>query len=400
MSARCPLYLEFCAGSFAVGLRLLGISRPPIAFMGAKTQWAGRILAEMGLQPGQGADQVLLVDAGPWGAVWPVLLSQGREVAAVLRSWRHEDPRKLWDRLAESVPESVDALGTPETAAQWLWLQGRSCNNVPVWPAPAGWLMTEKRTGRGRKAAQRGKHPDHRGMRDPGTVAGRVEAVAEVCGRAAVQGGRPGMSLQLPGTIAARVEAVSRLVCMDHATGRIQQAGQTCQAGIRPGTVAERLEGMACWLMGRPKGRVQVAAQKGTGAGEDVGLLHPEVIAERVAALPQNSSRILVLRADAAELEPGTLPTGTRVFIDPPYRGRTGYGWDLPRERLLEVAQRFHAAGAVVCVSEGETLDELVGCGWRGVEIDAGREFLTVNRPPACRFEAPLHQAMLAEVVA
>lgn len=105
----CPvtrprLWYEPFAGSGAVALALLGGSRcrPPITYMGAKRALAGQILAAMGLRPRQGADAVLLVDAGPWGWAWKGLMDPATrvEVAAVLRSWRGEDPVELWRGLA------------------------------------------------------------------------------------------------------------------------------------------------------------------------------------------------------------------------------------------------------------------------------------------------------------
>ena len=100
----------------------------------------------------------------------------------------------------------------------------------------------------------------------------------------------------------------------------------------------------------------------------------------------------VVASADVATVEPGTLPEGAVCYMDPPYSGTTGYQAKLPREKVLEVAQRWADAGATVCVSEAEPLPLP---GWHHVEITEcrvgqrrtfskqKREWLTLNRAPA-----------------
>ena len=100
----------------------------------------------------------------------------------------------------------------------------------------------------------------------------------------------------------------------------------------------------------------------------------------------------IVSNADVSTVEPGTLPEGTVCCMDPPYANTTGYQAKLPREKVLEVAQRWADAGATVCVSEAEPLPLP---GWHHVEITEcrvgqkrtfskqKREWLTLNRAPA-----------------
>ena len=102
---------------------------------------------------------------------------------------------------------------------------------------------------------------------------------------------------------------------------------------------------------------------------------------------------VAVLQADVFDIQPpDPLPDPTFVYIDPPYEGVTGYTHNLPRDRVIDVAQRWAAAGAIVCVSEDEPL--LIP-GWHHVDISEcytgmGRtfsrsrsEWLTINREPA-----------------
>ena len=53
----CPLFVELCAGTAAVSLRLHGgpHARPPVSRMGAKTGYAHAILHALGLRQGQGS---------------------------------------------------------------------------------------------------------------------------------------------------------------------------------------------------------------------------------------------------------------------------------------------------------------------------------------------------------
>jgi len=503
MSERCPLYIELCAGSAAVALRLLGISRPPIAFMGAKTQMASTILRAMGLRPGQGADAVVLADAGPWGHAWSALLDPAiaHQVAQVLRGWAGENPRALWDRLARTAPADPE-LWAPQEVATWLWVQGRSCSATPVWLDGGGWAMAEKRTNRGKTVVQRGEHPDHRGLGNPSTVANRIEAIRwQMCRGGsstrsvpAVQRNEAGLCD--PRTVAERIESIaSWLVLQAHAPsgipvvpdghewrmGRLPtvtdgaiatQKLQRSDAPPRISDVARRVDWLATWLtlqahspnsvpvlsergewkMGgdpyptspptkklqrgsKPPQLVDVARRVESvaawlfrcgnswrGAGEhwrsserqtEPGRcqITQATLAERVEALAGAGAgpftMAAVLRCDVAQLHPpADLPPGTRVYIDPPYHGCTGYGFDLPRPQVLDLGREWSDAGAMVAISEAEPLPIP---GWHHVEItpvrrwasrkgkrkDLRREFLTMNRPPACMIEQRPEQLQL-----
>jgi len=98
---------------------------------------------------------------------------------------------------------------------------------------------------------------------------------------------------------------------------------------------------------------------------------------------------------DARAVDPPQLPAGTVCYMDPPYLGTTGYRHDLGRGAVLELARKWEAAGAVVCISEAEPIGALVHEGWHAVEITGERvgqkrtfskqqrEWLTMSRPPA-----------------
>jgi hypothetical protein len=92
---------------------------------------------------------------------------------------------------------------------------------------------------------------------------------------------------------------------------------------------------------------------------------------------------------------PDPLPEGTLVYIDPPYVGTTPYAHDdLGRPQVVQLAQRWAAAGARVMISEAEPIEALVAAGWHAVEITAmrvgqrrtfskqQREWVTCSFPP------------------
>ena len=95
------------------------------------------------------------------------------------------------------------------------------------------------------------------------------------------------------------------------------------------------------------------------------------------------------IRADIRDAVP--IP-GAFLYLDPPYADTTGYDHDLPRADVLEVAHRWHAAGATVAISEAVPLPLP---GWHHVRIDGERrgaartfsaqqaEWLTLSHPPA-----------------
>lgn len=129
-----------------------------------------------------------------------------------------------------------------------------------------------------------------------------------------------------------------------------------------------------------------------SGPGRQSGTTHWQTlpgVGGRVEDLPTIPGEI----TDGA-VEPPLLPPNTVVYIDPPYVNTTGYKHDLGRDRVVELALAWHAAGATVCISEQEAIPELVAQGWRSVDITGKRqgqkrtfskqksEYLTVSPTP------------------
>ena len=125
-----PLFVELCAGTAALSLRLhRDGARPPVSRMGAKTGYADVILRVLGLIPGQRADRYLWCEPDPGVRLLlhayrsPPL---ARAAAAIIRSWAAEDPRALWEKLrAEGPPRLPDGEVDAGEVARWAFVQGR-----------------------------------------------------------------------------------------------------------------------------------------------------------------------------------------------------------------------------------------------------------------------------------
>jgi len=120
---RCPLFVELCAGTAALSLRLHHPrARPPVSRMGAKTGYADVILRCMGLRPGQGsADGTRYLWCEPDKGV-RLLLHAYRDralalaAAEVIRGWADEEPRALWERLRAEGPAVCPPVDAREVA--------------------------------------------------------------------------------------------------------------------------------------------------------------------------------------------------------------------------------------------------------------------------------------------
>ena len=336
--ARPRLFVELCAGSAAVTLRLLGgrRSRPPVSYQGSKNGLASTILHVLGLRSGQGADAVLLNDPGPWSKVWRVLVDPAgaRRVAEIIRGWVGEDPRALWERLrAEPVPEDEG-----EAAARWAYINGQSVQKGGE--GGASWFT----------------RPNGDGQKDVASFARDTDRLSRLAFP--------------PGTLVLGEDA----------------------AGIEPRDVAR-------WLAVQGLRYKDTGGFKATAGGgwpdRPPDIDAPARAVDGLAAWPP----ALVSNLDAADIDPRPpLPPGTVCYIDPPYFGDgsrkiTGYAHEFHRASVVEVAERWKAAGARVAVSECVAVPELVAAGWYAVEITGERrgqkrtfgatpEFLTLSEPP------------------
>jgi hypothetical protein len=187
----CPLFVELCAGTAALSLRLhRRHARPPVSRMGAKTGYADAILRVLGLRPGQGAAHYLWCEPDPGVRL---LLEAYRdpglaqEAAAIIRGWVDEEPRALWERLrAEGPPRGVDA---GEVARSYLL---------------GAWSFRQSEPDSGFVASENHSKPGRPGGRQSApTLAGQVDALLALSATITpdARGIEPGPDLP-PGAIA------------------------------------------------------------------------------------------------------------------------------------------------------------------------------------------------------
>jgi hypothetical protein len=340
MTDRVPIFVELCAGTAALSLRLEHPrARPPVSRMGAKTGYADVILRCMGLRPGQGAESYLWCE--PDAGVRLLLHAyRDRELATaaadIIRGWADEDPRALWERLRAEGPAVCPPVDAREVArAEVLGV----------------WSFRQSQPESGFVASEAHDRPGCPGGRP--STATMAESLAN--------------APTLPATIADDARAVD------------------------PREVARyALLGWQSYRQGFPESGFRATAG---GAWPD----RPpegETVAARLEALPGQQAAIA---DDARAIDPPQLPPGVVVYIDPPYLDTTGYAHAFPRSQWLPVVRRWQEAGALVVVSEAEPIPELMADGWHAVRIDGERkgqkrtfskqqaEYLTMSEPPRWR---------------
>ena len=161
-----PLFAELCAGTAALSLRLHGgkNARPPVSRMGNKQGYASAILRCLGLRSGSGAARYLLCEPDDGCRLLLTSYTDAdlrNKAAEIIRGWKDEEPRALWDRLRAEGPVKAPPVD-PRELARWCWVQKRtlrsSCfkkplvgglrhtggdfNYQPVDPAPAIEILT------------------------------------------------------------------------------------------------------------------------------------------------------------------------------------------------------------------------------------------------------------------
>ena len=335
---RCPLFVELCAGTAAVSLRLAHPrGRPPVSRMGAKTGYADVILRCLGLRPGGGADRYLWCE--PDAGVRLLLHAMtSREIAtkaaAIIASWKDEDPKALWLRLRAEGPAVCPPVDAREVAR---FLYGSAASYDPSRPW-SGFLHPEKG---GRYGAARVDVARKTG--DLPTLPATITADArDIDPREVAR--------------AARLLTANRLINLDPQTWQNTGEGGTTHGGAEFCTDAA-------------------------------------VLADALGAAVEVAGAAVV--DDARAVDPPQLPPGVVVYIDPPYLNTTGYSHSLPRGTWLPIVRRWAEAGALVCVNEAEPIPDLMAEGWHAVEITGERvgqkrtfskqqrEWLTMSRPPA-----------------
>lgn len=373
-----PLWSEPFAGAAAVALQVIGGRRcePPVSWMGGKRRLAPVILQRLGLAPGCGARRVLLNDAGPWGWVWPAILDPetSAAVCSVLRGWADRDIRELWFELRDEGPR----LDPAEAVAQWLVLQARSANGAPVFWSDA----------RGDVDLLKGRHQSNGNHPRAGQAGALLQGSCE--GRRPQPAGQRDPQQSDPRLMASDGRGVERPAGMK---GERNGNKGGCGGLVRIETLAERVEALArataSWLVlqanaanGVPWDQTRSPKVNGRPCG---GMVSVDRLAARVERLPRPRGVIEVRHGRAEDIPvPERYEPGSVWYLDPPYRGCTGYGWDVERVALLGMADRRARAGAIVAISEAVPLDAELGPGWVAHDLtrwgNGKPEWLTVYK--------------------
>jgi hypothetical protein len=376
-----PLFVEGCAGLGAVSLQLQHgrHCKPPVSRMGSKSGYGLALLRVMGLRPGQGAEQYLWCepDAGCRALLTaytdPALM---REAAEIIRGWKDEDPRALWERLrAEGPIRGFDAreVGRQVLVGAWSF---RACQPDSGFRDPYGGLSGSA------KASGAGS--------DGLTMGGMVSALSDIAAASELA-----RYLQ--------VTASNRLITLDPSTMKNTGQGGTTFGGDEFATSAEKVSEaareVARWVgVGHLSYRSmepESGFNPGMASDSSSPCWRPTLDAVGAGLLSLGLPATIV--PDARDIHPPPLPPGCVVYFDPPYIGTTGYGNDLTRAEVCEMAERWASAGAAVYISEAEPIADLDG--WHSVEITSTRvgqkrtfstergrtEWLTCNREPAWR---------------
>ena len=343
---RPPLFAELCAGLASMSLMLQHgrHCKPPVSRMGNKHGYALAILRVMGLRPGQRAEQYLWCEPDPGCRALltaytdPALM---REAAEIIRGWKDEDPRALWERLRAEGPireiGNADEVARVKVLWSWCYRKGEPDSGLDG-------------------SALRG---------NPGT---------------------PTSNAWKPRT--AEAEAAM----MDDAWARLtpSDAAREVARHVLGGVWSYRQSEPDSGFVGPGQRRQDTTATATATATARVA---------RAGGLPAT------IVPDAREIHPPPLPPGVVVYADFPYLGDgtqkiTGYGHDLTLDDQCEIVRRWDAAGAAVYVSE--CVDRRADFGgnfkWavditntrigqrRTFSTEVGRqEWVTCNRPPAWR---------------
>ena len=139
-----PLFVELCAGTAAVSVRLHHQQgTPPVSRQGAKQGYADAILRVLGLRPGQRALRYLWAEADLGAQLLLHSYAQPQLAAGAaqqVRAWATEDPRELWARLRELGPLQLE----PPTAGELARWARLATSNRLINLCPRTWRNTGK----------------------------------------------------------------------------------------------------------------------------------------------------------------------------------------------------------------------------------------------------------------
>jgi hypothetical protein len=352
--------------------------------MGNKAGYAEVILAALGLRSGQGAERYLWAEADDDVAALLRCYPDAdmlRRVAEIIRGWKDEEPRALWERLRGERRARASSMPPAHETASWM-IEGqwsfRRCE-------PDSGFNPGVASGEAWNA-------------DAATTADRCHRLAEYA--TIVSGNRlvnmAGPALMNTGNGGTRHGGEFATPVGDVATAFERVAGEVAGYGVLAQWAFRRGEPdsgfNAGLLMDREPTDTGGNGAKARSCEQEAGLWEP---AARAGGWPPVA--VLPTIPEAGDVAawmgtPGDLDDCV-VYMDPPYAGTTGYAATLGRDEVVRHARAYAELGAVVVISEAE----VVIPEWDAVEITAGRkgqkrtfskqqaEWLTMNRAPAHR---------------
>jgi hypothetical protein len=359
--------------------------------MGNKAGYSAVILAALGLRSGQGADCYVWAEADPDVAAllraYPdaALL---RRIAEIIRGWKDEEPRALWERL-RAERKARGPRGDAEGTAEFCALKRLTfATDQPTRPLGSGRFKAKGGGGVDRSPPGVGDIGDacHR-LAEYTTLADGAYRKGDIDSGfkddlATFKRGTRGKPRHVSDRLGDQFEGMAREVAGFGVRAQWSFRRGEPESGFNPGLLTDR----------------EPTEAGGNGAKartceQEAGLWEPAARAggwPPVHVLPHipTADEIAALLGTPGDLE------GVVVYSDPDYRDTTGYALTC-RDLIPERARGWDAYGAVVCISEAVPLPELPT--WFTAEITAGRkgqkrtfskqklEFLTMNREPAYR---------------
>jgi hypothetical protein len=346
--------------------------------MGNKAGYAEVILAALGLRSGQGAERYLWAEADDDVAALLRCYPDAdmlRRVAEIIRGWKDEEPRALWERLRGERRARASSMPPAHETASWM-IEGqwsfRRCE-------PDSGFNPGVASGEAWNA-------------DAATTADRCHRLAEY---ATIVSGNRLVNMAGP-------------ALMNTGNGGTRHGGEFATPVGDVATAFERVAGEVAAASYLHQGSFQykgpdagIGRPEGMEAHGTHGAIRPvvSILGDAFPRLALGWPPVLVLPAipEAADVAawlgtPGDLDDCV-VYMDPPYAGTTGYAATLGRDEVVRHARAYAELGAVVVISEAE----VVIAEWDAVEITAGRkgqkrtfskqqaEWLTMNRAPAHR---------------
>jgi hypothetical protein len=349
--------------------------------MGNKAGYAEVILAALGLRSGQGAERYLWAEADDDVAALLRCYPDAdmlRRVAEIIRGWKDEEPRALWERLRAERKARAGAEGV----ARYVQL-ATSNRLIPGAFAADGRWVNSARDG--------GSHTDGGVSFGGPDFATPAETNADACHRLAeyatiVSGNRlvnmAGPALMNTGNGGTRHGGEFATPVGDVAAAFERVAGEVASFQVSSSWSYEQ-GNTRTGFVGPGDRRQDTTATATATARLAVGGWPPVLV---LPTIPEAADVAAWMRT------PGDLEDCV-VYMDPPYAGTTGYAATLSRDQVVRHARAYAELGAVVAISEAE----VVIPEWDAVEITGGRrgqkrtfskqqaEWLTMNREPAHR---------------